>query len=359
MKIKNREISTSAIATIVIIVIIVVGIGAYYATRGPSAPAKKVGLILATGGLGDKSFNDESYWGALDAAEDLDVALDYVEPIEIAEYEGYQIDFASSGENYEIIVCIGFDQAPYLDEVASDYPNQNFAIVDAVAEGENNVASLIFNDWEEAFLCGVVAGKMTQTNKVGIEGGFDIPLIRRFIQGYRQGVLWANPEMDNDDVLVRFVMAWDDPTTGKSLADEMYAEGADIIYGVAGKSHLGVFEAAEEDPDHWAIGTDVDQAWSAPEHADVIIASGLKRVDLAVYDQIEIAVEGIFEPGIISYGMTEGAAGFGTGIAVGDENISTYIRASASEVEIPDDVIAAVENAVAGILYETIVIVHE
>lgn len=355
----SKGISTGAVVGIVIVVVIIGAVGAYYATKGPAEEAKgKVGLMLATGGLGDRSFNDQSYWGAKDAAEDLDVKLDYVEPREIAEYEGYQRDFAETGE-YDIIVCIGFDQAPILDNVAKDYPNQNFAVVDAVATGANNVASLVFNDWEEAFLVGVVAGKMTEANMVGIEGGMDIPLIRRFVQGFRQGALWANLVMDNEDVLVRYVGAWNDPTTGKSLAEEMYNGGADIIYGAAGKSHLGVFQAAEDSPDRWAIGTDVDQAWSAPEHADVILASGLKRVDLAVYDQIEKAVKNNFEPGIISYGMTEGAVGFGTGIAVGDENINKYIRASQSEVDIPESVIDSVKDAVEGIKDGTITIEHD
>lgn len=358
----SKGISTGAAIGIIVIVAIICAVGAYYATKGPETkgPAEKgkVGLVLATGGLGDRSFNDQSYWGAKKAAKDLNVKLDYVEPREIAEYEGYQRDFAGTGE-YDIIVCIGFDQAPILDNVAKDYPSQNFAVVDAVATGANNVASLVFNDWEEAFLCGVVAGKMTETNTVGIEGGMDIPLIHRFVQGFRQGALWANPKMDNEDVLVRYVGAWNDPTTGKSLAKEMYNEGADIIYGAAGKSHLGVFQAAEKSPDRWAIGTDVDQAWSCPEHADVILASGLKRVDLAVYDQIERAVENNFEPGVISYGMTEGAVGFGTGIAVGDENINKYIRASQSEVDIPESVIDAVKDAVEGIKDGTITIEHE
>ena len=345
---------------IAVVVIIVIAAAAGYVLTsdgGQGGDQEKVGLILATGGLGDKSFNDLAYWGAQDAEEDYDLKLDYVEPREVSEYEGYQRDFARTGE-YEIIVCVGFDQASALENVASDYPEQNFAIVDSVAEGSNNVASLVFNDWEQAFLCGVVAGKMTEANKVGIEGGMDIPLINNFVKGYRQGAMWANDEIENEDVLVRYVGAWNDITTGKSLAEQMYNEGADIIYGAAGKSHLGVFRAAEEHDDLQAIGEDVDQTWSAPEHADQILASGLKRVDLAVYDQIEKAIQDNFEPGVISYGMGEGAVGFGTGIAVGDENISQYIRASHSEIDIPDSVMQAVQDAVEGIRDGSIQIKH-
>ncbi|HUS79173.1 MAG TPA: hypothetical protein VM050_11015, partial [Patescibacteria group bacterium] len=79
---------------------------------------KKVGLVLATGGLGDKSFNDISYAGCVKAQEELGIEFDYVETTAIAEYEGYQRDFAMSGE-YMLIICIGFDQAEPLTIVAA------------------------------------------------------------------------------------------------------------------------------------------------------------------------------------------------------------------------------------------------
>lgn len=328
----------------------------------------KIGLILATGGLGDRSFNDQGYWGAERAAQELAVqygvavedVLDYVEPRSIADYEAYQREFARSGE-YDIIVCIGFDQAPVLEEVAPDHPDQRFAVIDAVAAADN-VASIVFNDWEEAFLCGVVAGMLTTTGKVGVEGGMEIPLIIRFVQGFTQGAMWANPDITEDDVLVRYVGAWDNPTLGQELALGMYQAGADIVYGAAGKSHLGVFAAAETNPDWWAIGTDVDQAWSAPEHADVIVASGLKRVDLAVYTEIMKAVEGTFAPGLIEYGMTT-PVGIGTGVAFGPWDVSDYITTSYSTVALPNDVVRGIllklVEAVDGIRDGTIVIEHE
>jgi len=80
---------------------------------------KKVGLILATGGLGDKSFNDISYAGVQKAKEELGILFDYVEPKAIAEYEGYQRDFAKS-KQYILIICIGFDQADPLTKIAGE-----------------------------------------------------------------------------------------------------------------------------------------------------------------------------------------------------------------------------------------------
>ncbi len=338
-----------------LLVLAVVALAATVAVGHP-----KIGLILATGGLGDRSFNDMGYWGAEMAAEEIaeqygvsvDDVLDYVEPREIADYEGYYREFARTGE-YDIIVCIGFDHAEPLEFTAPDYPDQKFVIVDDVADADN-VASVLFNDQEAAFLCGVVAGMISDTGKAGVLGGMDIPLIRRFVDGFTQGMQWVDADAE---VMSRFVGAWNDPTLGMELSREMYRAGADIIYGAAGGSHLGTFVAAEDSADRWAIGTDVDQAWSVPEHSDVIIASGLKRVDLAVYEEIMKVIDGTWEPGVIQYGLaTETRTGHG--IAFGPWDVSEYIQASYSTASLPNDVVRDVllklDEAVQGILDGTI-----
>ena len=261
---------------------------------------KKVGLILATGGLGDKSFNDISYAGCQMAKDKLGVDFDYVEPKAIAEYEGFQRDFAKSGE-YILIVCIGFDQADALSIVAAEYPEQNFALVDMVVDNPN-VASLTFRANEGSFLVGVVAGMMTETGKVGFVGGMDIPLIRDFYEGYEAGAKWANPDVIVSEPV--FVGAWADPTKGKELATTLTEGGNDAIYSAAGKSGLGALEAAHEEG-VMAFGVDLCQDYLYPE----MVASMTKRVDVAVYDMILNALIGKFQGGFYSGGIKEGWIG--------------------------------------------------
>ena len=261
---------------------------------------KKVGLVMATGGLGDKSFNDISYAGAQMAKEKLGIEFDYVEPTAIAEYEGFQRDFAMSGE-YEIIICIGFDQADALSVIADEYPDQKFALVDMVAF-KDNIASLVFAANEGSFLVGVVAGLMTETGKVGFIGGMDIPLIRDFFEGYEAGAIWANPDVE---VLTPvFVGDWADPTKGKELGTSLAELGADGIFVAAGKSGLGGLEAAHEQG-IYGFGVDACQCYLHPE----IIASMTKRVDNAVFQTILSALVGTFEGGIYSGGLAESWTG--------------------------------------------------
>jgi basic membrane protein A len=261
---------------------------------------KKVGLVLATGGLGDKSFNDISYAGVEMAEEKLGVAFDYVEPSAIAEYEGFQRDFAMSGE-YELIICIGFDQADALTVIAEEYPEQNFAIVDMVVD-KPNVASLTFRANEGSFLVGVVAGMMTETGKVGFIGGMDIPLIRDFFVGYEAGAQWANPSIEVLEPV--FVGDWADPTKGKELGTSLAELGADGIFVAAGKSGLGGLEAAHEEG-IMGFGVDACQCYLYDE----IIASMTKRVDNAVFQMILSACIGEFEGGFYSGGLAESWTG--------------------------------------------------
>ncbi len=264
--------------------------------------ASRIGLILATGGLGDKSFNDISYAGALKAKEELGVELDYVEPKAIAEYEGYQRDFASSGE-YEIIVCVGFDQADALNKIAQEFPNQKFAIVDMVVN-QPNVASLLFKANEGGFLLGVIAAYMTQSKKIGIVGGMDIPLIRDFFIGFEEGVKWANTGATVLPTV--YVGGWADPTKGKELALSLIDAGCDVIWAAAGKSGLGALEAAKE-RGVYAMGVDACQCYLG--EGKHIFASMTKRVDVAVYETIKAAFTGTFQGGVMEKGVSEGWVG--------------------------------------------------
>jgi basic membrane protein A len=294
------KLSTAAVVGIVIVIVVVIAAAAYFAMQPAPAPPKKakVGLILATGGLGDKSFNDISYAGVVRAKEELGIEFDYVEPKAIAEYEGFQRDFAKSSE-YSIIVCIGFDQADALTKIAEEYPNQKFAIVDMVVD-KPNVASLLFKANEGGFLLGVVAANMTKTGKIGIVGGMDIPLIRDFFIGFEAGVKWAKPEVTVLEPA--FVGAWADPTKGKELALGLIDLGADVVWAAAGKSGLGALEAAD---DRGIYGMGVDACQCYLYGGDHIMASMTKRVDVAVYEIIKAALDGTFKGGVIEKGAKD------------------------------------------------------
>jgi len=280
-----------------ILIVIIVAASWYVWFYQPAAPTQnKIGLILGTGGLGDKSFNDIAFAGCERAKDELGIVFDYAEPIAISEYEGFQTNFAKTGD-YALIICIGFDQADALNKTALAYPNQKFAIVDMVVDLPN-IASLTFKANEGSFLTGVVAGMLTQADKLGFVGGMDIPLIRDFYVGYKAGVEWANPDATVLDPV--FVGDWGDPTKGKELAVSLVGLGADGIFAAAGKSGLGALEGVHENG-VMGFGVDSCQDYLYPE----IVASMTKRVDVAVYEMINATMTGTFQGKFYSGGLKE------------------------------------------------------
>ena len=275
----------------------------------------RVGMALDVGGLGDKSFNDAANRGLQRAIEEGLVSEENTTLLE-ANQTGSNRDeniTTLADQGFELIVAVGFAFSEHVAELAPDYPDQNFGIIDGFAtfimEENENVADLTFKEHEGSFLVGAAAGLKTQTQTVGFLGGQEgTGLIEKFQAGFEAGVAETCPDCE---VLVEYIgdstQAFVNTTQGEILSEAMYDQGADVIYHAAGQSGLGLFkEAVEQGPEALAIGVDSDQYLTAsPEEQQHIITSMLKRVDTAVYEAIKAQVEGTFEPGAQVFGLAE------------------------------------------------------
>jgi len=309
-------------------------------TESSGSDTTNIGMVYATGGLGDGSFNDQAQTGIQQAAEEFDVSYDESEPDSVSQFSTYQTQYAQSTDpDYDLVSCIGFLQADALSQTAPDYPEQDFMIVDSVVD-EDNVASFTFKEHEGSFLVGQLAGLLTSesfsagdsstasdSTNVGFVGGVESSLIQKFEAGFVEGVNYANSDVD---VQTTYTGSFSDPSAGQEAALSMYSSGADIVYHAAGNTGTGVFQAAR-DEGRFAIGVDRDQSLTT-DYADVILASMVKRVDTAVYNATEATVDGSFEGGAVtSLGLQEE----GVAAVLGDELGS----------EIPSEITDAVESA--------------
>jgi basic membrane protein A len=311
-----------------------------------------VGMVYATGGLGDNSFNDMAHAGVQRAAEEFDVEFQNAEPGSPSDVGTLQRRFARSrNPNYDLVCCIGFVQAEALQQNAQRFSDQSFMVVDTVVE-QPNVASYVFKEQQGSFQVGHLAGLLTtmdfsagagQTNDqttVGFVGGMEIPLIKKFEAGYMAGVKHANPDVN---VLSAYAGAWNDPAQGQSIANSMYNNGADVIYHAAGGTGTGVFRAAQNEG-RYAIGVDADQSQSLPDYADVILASMVKHVDQAVYRSIRRVTNGNFEGGAVNrLGLEQNGVEAVYGSELGDdipEQVKQQLQQSeqrivGGEIEVP------------------------
>lgn len=289
--------TTLALAAVVVLGAALRGAGE---AAAPEAGRRRVALVLSVGGLGDRSFNDMAYEGLRRAQAELGVIGVYGEPAAMSEDERYLGFYAESG--FDLVVAVGYLMKTALGHVASRHPETQFAIVDDVVDLPN-VASVTFREREGCYLVGALAGRRSRTGVAGVVLGIDVPLLRGFEDGFRQGFAATRPD---GRVLTSIAGSFSDPIHGKELARLQIAQGADVIFPAAGQTGNGVIAAADE-ARVFAIGCDANQNGEAP---GTVLTSMRKRVDVAVLEMCREVVEGRFRPGVHSLGVKERAIGW-------------------------------------------------
>src|SRR5256885_9667597 len=302
------------------------------ATYGADDPSKiRVGIVFDIGGKDDRSFNAAA-WNGVKCAESgtlpdgktscdkppLNVIVRDVEPGNPVSIEPAMRAFAERG--YDLVIGVGFAQGPIMQNVARDYPNIHFAIIDGVIfedDGKTpkaNVASLVFKEHEGSYLVGLIAAMTSKTGKLGFIGGMDIGLIHRFEGGYEEGAKAANL---NIQVIQNYVGvtdgAWNNRGKGKEIALSQIDKGADVIFTAAGNSGLGAFDAVEQAgmengrARRFVIGVDSNQNMVKP---GFVLTSMVKRVDNAVYDIVKDEVNHRFKGGLHVFGLESEGIGY-------------------------------------------------
>ena len=220
----------------------------------------------------------------------------------------------------KLVVAAGYLLAPTEATYAKKFPKVDFAITDYtvhtspfadkkgnVLPAYKNVEGLTYNANESGCLVGVLAAKMAQKmggNTVGAVGGIKIPPVDIWIAGYRYCVNKVVPGMK---VLVQYSNDFVATDKCQTVAQNEIAQGAKVLFQVAGGCGLGTLKAAA-DAKLWGIGVDVDQYNDAKR----VLTSGVKRVDTGVYDAIQQAQAGKFQGGTdLVFNLKNGGMGVG------------------------------------------------
>lgn len=294
-----------------------------------------VAMVTDTGGIDDKSFNQSAWegleaWGAEHGLEKGEGGYEYAQSESDSDYLP---NFTRLVKNdFDLVYGIGFLLQDSVEQIAEQYPDKYFGIVDTVAELPN-VASITFAEHEGSFLVGVAAALKTKTNKIGFVGGVDSPLINKFEVGFVAGAKSVNPDIE---VQIQYAEDFNAADKGKLIASNMYNNGIDIIYHAAGGTGNGVIAEAKDikksDPDRevWVIGVDRDQyeeGLNEDGTASITFTSMVKRVDIAVQEVSNMALEGNFPGGEnVVFGLED------EGISVAETNTEAYTDEIAKEV---------------------------
>ena len=281
----------------------------------------KVGLAYDIGGRGDQSFNDAAWKGVEKALKDLDASCKEVKAAadddDAARAERLRT-LAEAGFNP--VIGVGFAYSPAAAQVAPDYPDTDFAVIDGFSQfvkESKNLVDLTFAEPAGSFLVGVAAALKSQKKHVGFLGGTHGDLIKKFEAGYTAGVHAIDPKIKVD---VKYLTedpnanadGFENPAGGKTAAEGLFDGGADVVYHAAGKSGLGLFQAVAERGDgYWAIGVDSDQyLTAAADQKSHILTSMLKRVDVAVFDVIKEVDDDKFTAGNKTYDLKSDGVGY-------------------------------------------------
>ena len=283
--------------------------------------AVKVCLCVAEN-LGDKGFYDNAYSGLEKLEKDYGVQISAVECK--GDSSMYQVAIVEAAEKNEYVVAAGWQFWDCLAEVVPQMPDTKFVFIDNGLDGVgDNLLSITYAENQGSFLAGYIAMKLSKSATVGAVGGEDSDTINNFLVGYKQGALYANPDGTVLDPV--YTNDYEAPDKGKEAALSLHGKGADVVFQVADKSGLGVFEAAQEQG-FYAIGVDSDQKYLNP---DVIICSMMKLVGDSIYQAISMDLEdGVFHGGEIwNADMTDGLVAIGYGDDTMTQQVSDELKA--------------------------------
>ena len=288
----------------------------------PAAAGLKACQVTDVGGVDDKGFNQKAFKGVQDAAAELGVEAIVLESQAETDYATNIQSFIDQGCG--IVITVGFLLGDATKEAANANPDTPFSIVDfAYAEGDitnNNVLGQVFNTDEAAFLAGYLAAGMTKTGKVGTFGGINIPPVTVFMDGFYYGVQKYNADNGTNvevlgwnpaDQKGLFTENFESLDDGRTFAQNLVDEGADIVMPVAGPVGLGSAALASElgTDKLMIIGVDSDQFESDTANAGVYLTSVLKNMDVTTFNAIKAVADGTFEGGVTVGTLENGGVG--------------------------------------------------
>ncbi|HEX3629596.1 MAG TPA: BMP family ABC transporter substrate-binding protein [Candidatus Dormibacteraeota bacterium] len=323
---RKPSVRLLALSASLVLAVMVAACGSSPSGGGTPAKTIKIGLVTDTGGLNDKSFNHLAAVGLAKAASSgnicqvlscqgqLGVQGDVTESHANSDYVPNLTTYAT--KNYDLVIGVGFLMAESIGTVSGNFPNVHFAIIDGVGTDANgndlkhaNVVGLLFKEQEAGALVGTIAGVLEKDNAtklkkntIGSVGGIKIPPVDHYIAGYQ----WAAKQVDPGiTTLNGYSNNFSDPTKCSGVADDQINHGADIIFQVAGGCGNGALTQAGK-RGVWSIGVDADQKAVDPS----VIASALKRVDVATYDAVKEVKDGKFAGGVLIFGLANDGVGY-------------------------------------------------
>jgi len=278
-------------------------------------------MVTDVGGLGDKSFNDAGWNGVQMASRGLGIKANVIQKME---EEDLVTNVSRAAESSDIVVGMGFMIKDAIVTNASLYPDTYFILIDEDVGDLPNVASYLFHSDQSGYLAGIIAASVSETGKIGVVKGMDVPAVLTYVAGFKAGTkTWNEFKGEKIEVLTKTADTFIDSAKGRALTRSLINEGVDIIFDVAGATGVGVYEIVQESnraegiteeevktglkrPKYFAVGVDVDHDEMYPGE---VLVSALKRMSETIYSVVEDITKNGFRGGLHLVDFKDGFTG--------------------------------------------------
>ncbi len=295
--------------------------------------------VIMPSAINDLAFSQSIYDALIAIQEDMGgpdkMELVYSENMFVVDDAAAAIrDYATQG--YDLIIAHGSQYGSSLQEIAPDFPDTSFAhgttVNTFVDEGINNVFAYEAASDQGGYVNGVMAGKLTESNVIGVVGPIETGDAKLYVDGFLVGVQAANPDAK---VNVNYIGSFSDVALAAEAANTHIAAGADVLAGTA-QMVVGAIGVAEEKGALW-FGTQSSQTSLAP---DIVVANQIYDWTVVLEDIISLIEQGTL--GGKAYTITLANKGL--------------VMEYNSDFDLPDDVKALAEETVQGIVDGSITI---
>lgn len=310
----------------------------------------EIAMVTDSGGIDDKSFNQGTWEGIIEYAEEFNKTYKYYKPAEVSDAAYLAaIDLAVEG-GAKIVITPGFLFETSIYAAQALYPEVKFVLIDgephtadySTYETKANTLNILFDENEAGFYAGYAAVQGGMRN-LGFFGGMAVPAVVRFGIGYVAGAFYAADELNVTITFAaehyHYLGSFAPSEEAKTRAASWFASGVDVLFAAAGGAGSSAMAAAEEATGKWTIGVDKNQS----EDSLTVLTSALKGVGEAAYQALEDYYGGTFVGArTISLGSAEGGVAlpddfsrFTNGTAVKTAYEALFAKVVAGTVVVP------------------------
>ncbi len=308
--------------------------------EGSGSEQIKTVLLTDATGIDDKSFNAAAWRGILSFYGDEGKGRGSLyQNITAQTTDEYIPNLKNAAEgDWDLIITTGFTWGDALEEVAAQYPDQKFIIVDVdYLTDRPNLIQYIYEEEQGSYLVGVVAAMQAKKDgiekpKFGFIGGVPGATITKFEIGYFEGIKSVYPDAEFVDY---YANSWGAPELAKAVAKSWYDSGVYCIFSAAGGTGGGTIAQAKEyrmaGRNVWAIGVDSDQYEDGIYDGknSAVLTSMLKVVENSTVDALKKTADGSWKGGVVNQNMANGGVGYSkANPAIADEALKAADKAA-------------------------------